>query len=247
MGDRGTAWYRFIRALVRTLVYPALGGFRVLRREHEPLEGPIIVAPVHFSFLDPPIVACSMKRAITFMAKEELFKPFLFGPLIKSLGAFKVRRGSGDTEAIKLAIKLLKEGRAVLMFPEGTRGNGETLGQITAGAAMLAKRTGAKVLPVGIHGTYNVLPKGQSKPKRHRMVVAFGEPFTYADCEVEGDDKATREKFNQLLEDRLLEATRAAGLELKRPLSQKSPEKSLDPAPSNEAVDPAKSESPSHP
>ncbi len=213
--NRGTGWYRFIRGFVKHVILRLLGGMRTLNSSREPAEGALIVAPVHLSFIDPPLVGCAMRRAITFMAKEELFRPFLLGPLIRSLGAFPVRRGAGDTEAIRLAIKLLQEGRAVLMFPEGTRGDGKTLGALTPGIAMLAKRTGARVLPLGLVGTEKVLPRGASKPRRSPMTVVFGETFTYAEvCGGEGDKNA-RNKFNEELERRLLALSAEGGLALK--------------------------------
>lgn len=229
--NKGTAWYRLVRAFCRAVVFRGLGGTRVIQRQNEPLDGALIVAPVHFSFLDPPVVACSLQRAITFMAKEELFKPFLFGPLIRSLGAFPVRRGAGDSEAIRLAIKLLEEGRAVLMFPEGTRGKGDCMGPMTPGVAMLAKRTGARVLPVGIFGTQIVLPKGQSKPRPHRMTVALGESFTWAEICGDSGDKHARELFNEELRKRLLAACAAAGQVFKNDRDTSDPESSPDPEP----------------
>jgi 1-acyl-sn-glycerol-3-phosphate acyltransferase len=233
--NRGTAWYRFIRAAVRTLVFGILGGIKRVHPEREPQDQALIVAPLHFSFLDPPLVACAMRRAITFMAKEELFKPFLIGPLIRSLGAFPVRRGAGDSEAIKIALRLLNEGRAVLVFPEGTRGNGEQMGTLTPGVAMLAKRTGARVLPVGIVGTHEVLPKGRSKPKRAPMTVVFGESFTYAEICGEANDKDARGRFNDELQRRLVEAAAVGGLALRTAPGKSNPIESVDPQPPIEA------------
>lgn len=195
-----------------------------MQTHFEPMEGALIVAPVHFSFLDPPLVACGMRRAITFMAKEELFKPFLFGPLIRSLGAFPVRRGAGDTEAIRIAIKLLQEGRAVLLFPEGTRGRGVEMGKMTPGVAMLAKKTGARVLPVGIVGTHEVLPKGKARPSPHPMKVVYGESFTYAEFAEGRTDKEARVLFNAELERRIAEACQAGGLPIRTAPCSSDPE-----------------------
>lgn len=210
----GTLWYRAVRSFVRATVLNILGPVKIQGQGNEPLDGPTIVAPVHMSYLDPPLVSCCMKRAITFMAKEELFKPG-FGNIIRSLGAFPVQRGSGDTEAIRLALRLLDEGRAVLLFPEGTRGDGLTMGPLTAGVAMLARRTGAKVFPIGINGTNKVWPRKQRWPKRHRITVVFGEPFTYADVVPDPKDKDGRERFNAELATRLHALNEEAGLPLR--------------------------------
>ncbi len=215
MSSRGGPWYRFIRWVAREIAFRSLGGIRVIGRELVPMEGPLLVAPVHFSYLDPPIVACAMDRALSFMAKEDLFRPWWLGPLIRSLGSFPVRRGENDTEAIRLAIHLLKEGRAVLLFPEGTRGFGEKMGGITPGIAMLAKRSGAKVLPVGIVGTERVWPKGSKKLRRSPMTVVIGRPFTYDAVATNESDRENRVLFSRELARRIAELCERGGLPIK--------------------------------
>lgn len=177
----GTLWYRFILFLARHLAFPVLGGFKSIGAKNIPDTGPVIIAPNHMSMLDPPLTACGMNRALTFMAKEELFKPLFLGWLIRSVGAFPIKRGENDTSAIRLALDLLRQGRAALVFPEGTRGNGAVLGPVMPAVIMLAKRTGAAVVPVGITGTDRVLPKGRARPKRGPMTIRYGTPFTWAD------------------------------------------------------------------
>lgn len=215
MDAQGGLWFRFARGVVRHVVMRLLGGYRRRHAERVPMIGPLIVAPVHFSFIDPPLVGCAMPRALRFMAKEELFRAPVFGPLIRSVGSFPVRRGAGDVEAIKLAIELLKAGNAVLVFPEGTRGDGRTLQPINQGVALLAKRSGAPVLPVGVSGTERVLPRGAKFPRRRRMTVVFGEPLRYADVTGDLPDRVARERFGEELARRLIALTREAGLELR--------------------------------
>ncbi len=234
---RGTLWYRFCRAFVRWIVYPALGGLRVVGAQRIPKDGPLIFAPIHFSVLDPPLVAAGSDRAISFMAKIELFSPTWQGALIRSLGAFPVERGSSDSEAIRLALRLLEEGRALLLFPEGTRGDGETLGPIGAGVTMLARRTGAVVVPVGISGTQRVLPKGAKSLRRARMTLVFGEPFSYQDLVDRVGEKEAKAAFALEIQERLLALTAQAGLTLKKPPSSRGLPKSDRPAPSTPPVD----------
>lgn len=189
--------------------------------QNVPQEGGLIVAPVHLSHIDPPAIACTLPRRVNFMAKEELFKVPIFGGIIKSLGSFPVRRGEGDTEAIRHTIGLLENGAAVLVFPEGTRGDGQMIQEMNKGVTLLAKRTGAWVQPVGIVGTHKVLPKGQSKPKRHPVTVAYGNPFRYSDF-VESSDQ--RQAFADELEARIVQLCRENGLPIKsapRPKSSK--------------------------
>jgi 1-acyl-sn-glycerol-3-phosphate acyltransferase len=212
MHPQGGLWYRFVLAVARHLAMPLFGGYRAMHRDRVPMEGPLIVAPVHFSAIDPPLVACAMPRALRFMAKEELFRIPLFGPLIRSVGSFPVRRGAGDVEAIRLALELLRRGHAVLVFPEGARGDGASLLPVSHGVAMLAKRSGALVLPVGISGSERVVPRGAKRPRRARMTVVFGEAMDYADVTGPEGDRAARERFSQALARRLVELTREAGL-----------------------------------
>jgi len=195
-----------------------LGGVKGVHKERIPHSGPLIVAPIHVSHLDPPAVACACSRKIRFMAKEELFKG-LFGRFIRSLGAFPVKRGESDTETIRLTISLLEKGEAVLVFPEGTRGDGKTLQPLNKGVALLAKRTGAKVIPAGIVGTHIALPRGQSKPKRSKIRVIWGEPATYSELATGPDGKESRDHFAEELSRRLIALCQDAGypLEMRTP------------------------------
>ena len=198
MTKHNKAWYSFVNWLVRTVYFGLVtGGLRSIGRENVPRTGAVIVAPIHVSHLDPPATACAMPhRRLRFMAKEELFKG-IFGRIIASLGAFPVHRGEGDTEAIRKSIAMLESGEALLVHPEGTRGDGVRMQAVNKGVAMLAKRTGAPVVPVGIVGSSIVMPRGR-KGRRHRITVVFGEPFTYA--EVASD----RDGFGQVLSERIL-------------------------------------------
>ncbi|HVL39474.1 MAG TPA: lysophospholipid acyltransferase family protein [Fimbriimonadaceae bacterium] len=211
----GTAWYWFVRTLVRYGFFKLTGGLTVHAKQLVPLKGPLIVAPVHFSYLDPPLIACSLPRKLTFMAKEELFRHPIFGWLIRSLGAFPVRRGEGDTESIRNAIAILEGGNALLIFPEGTRGEGQNFQPVNRGVAMLAKRTGAAVLPVGIVGTQIKWGKGGKRPKWARCVVRFVEPLTYAEFAAGRSDREAREAFAAELSRRIVDACRKEGLELR--------------------------------
>jgi 1-acyl-sn-glycerol-3-phosphate acyltransferase len=117
-------------------------------------------------------------------------------------------------EAIRTALKLLQEGKAVLMFPEGTRGEGKRLLQFNKGVAMIAKRSGAPVIPVGISGTHTKWPKGQKKPKRGRTTVIFGKPLRYSDFETAGKESEVREAFSRELERRIVELCHQGGYDI---------------------------------
>lgn len=211
-----SAWYAFVLRLVRNGFFRLVtGGIRSNGEENIPREGAVIFAPNHVSNLDPPAVACGTnKRQLVFMAKEELFKG-IFGKIIASVGAYPVRRGESDTESIRKTIALLEQGRAVLVFPEGTRGDGESMGPINRGVAMLAKRTDAPVLPVGVVGTHVIAPKGGKGLKRHPITIAYGKPFRYSEIATGANERENRELFAQELEKRIRALCAEHGLPLK--------------------------------
>ena len=210
----GTPWYWFIAGLVRKVIFPILGGVSVRGRENIPDSGALLVTPIHLSHIDPPLIGCICTRALRYMAKKELFT-FWLGPLIRSLGAFPVSRGDGDSSAIRTALEELNECNALVIFPEGRRGDAQHIQKLEPGVMMLAKRSSAAVLPVGISGSQRMLPKGSFFPKRHRVTVVFGEPFYYQDFVQEGrSDKETRELFMTELAHRIVVACKEAGLDL---------------------------------
>ncbi len=152
----------------------------VVRPELVPATGPVLLVSNHVSVLDPPFVGAAAPRPLYFMAKEELFRIPLFGRLIRALHARPVRRDGSDTRALKAALALLEEGRALLVFPEGTRGEeGQPPREGKAGVGMLAVLSGAPVVPVFVSGTGAALPRGRSLPRLSRVRVTFGPPLTF--------------------------------------------------------------------
>ena len=136
----------------------------------------------HCSNLDPPTVGWAVGhrtgRIIHFMAKEEMRSWPIIGWLAERSGVFWVRRGEGDRSAQRAALRLLGEGRPIAIFPEGTRSRDATLGEAKPGAALLAIRSGAPLLPVGIGGTERLFPGRSRMPHRTRVVVRIGPIFT---------------------------------------------------------------------
>ena len=206
------AWYGLIAWIAHRLYFGSKGGVEGVGLENVPTDGATIIAPIHLSNLDPPAVASVCPRHLRFMAKQELFKGF-FGWAISSVGAFPVRRGENDTDAIRKAIDILHSGQALLLFPEGERGDGAKLGSINRGVAMLAKRTGAKIVPTAIIGTLAMLPRGAKGARKGHVKIVFGPPFTY-DAIATGQDGKGRDVFARELERRLLELCSQHGLNL---------------------------------
>jgi 1-acyl-sn-glycerol-3-phosphate acyltransferase len=152
----------------------------VVGADRVPREGQLLLASNHLSVLDPALIGSVMPRQLDYMAKTELFQIPGFGALIRRLNAHPVDRSGSDSAALRLALRLLGDGRAVLVFPEGTRGVEGALQPARAGAGMLAALSGAPVMPVYIQGTGRALPKGAALPRPARVTVAFGEPIRFA-------------------------------------------------------------------
>jgi 1-acyl-sn-glycerol-3-phosphate acyltransferase len=147
--------------------------------EWVPREGPLLLASNHSSVLDPAMIGAVLPRELDYMAKTELFRVPGFGALIQRLNAHPVDRTGSDSAALRLALRLLGGGRAVLVFPEGTRGTEGQLQAARAGAGMLAVLSGAPVVPVYIRGSGLALPRGAVWPRPRRVTVTFGAPIRF--------------------------------------------------------------------
>lgn len=152
-------------------------------REHVPATGAVLLVSNHSSLLDPPLIGAVCPRPLTFMAKAELFQVPLFGRLIRALNARPVRREGSDARALKDALRLLEDGRALLVFPEGTRGPEGVLREPKPGAGMLAALSGAPVVPIHISGSGRALPRGTAVPRPAKVIVRFGQPLRFTRSE----------------------------------------------------------------
>jgi glycerol-3-phosphate dehydrogenase (NAD(P)+) len=146
-------------------------------REHIPASGGVILAPNHRSFLDPWVVGICLRRPVYFVAKQELFQKRWMGWFLNSLGAFPIRRGEADAEAMETARLLVERGQAVLIFPEGTRIRRGSLGDAKRGVGRLALETGAPVVPIAVLGTERARRAFIVRPCKVR--VRCGRPLTF--------------------------------------------------------------------
>jgi len=189
--------YNISRLLLR-VVLRLWFGFRVDGREHEPATGPVVIVSNHLSDLDPLIVGSAVKRRVGFMAKQELFEVPGVRWWVSACGAFPVRRGEPDRQALRTAMRLLEGGGVLVMFPEGTRGTTRELRPPEPGAALLALRTGATVLPVAVIGSDEVMPRGSHHLRRATVRVRIGEPIPVPRPSPRPQGKRDREEIDAL-------------------------------------------------
>jgi len=150
-----------------------LMGWKMQGMENMPAEGPVILAINHNSFWDPIVAASSLPRQVFFMAKAELFSIPVLGRILLKLGAFPVKRGQGDMNAIRHSLGILKEGRVLGLFPEGARSTTETIQKGLPGMVLLMEKSKASVVPIKVYGTRRMLIKGWGN-----LAVVVGKPLT---------------------------------------------------------------------
>ena len=145
--------------------------------EHLRTAPPVIVAPVHRSNLDSLIVGTLGRRRLPTLAKESLFKVKPVAWWLAGLGAIPLDRDAADREATRAARQIIDSGRPLMIFPEGTRQSGRTIGTLFDGTVWIAAKTGASIVPVGISGTEDAMPSGARFPKRTTVGVVAAEPI----------------------------------------------------------------------
>jgi len=197
LNPKKTLTYRICAALVwglaKLFFRPSVEG-----AQNIPLSGPVLIAPIHRSNVD---FACSLfisPRKVFFMAKDSLFKVPVLGSALIQLGAFPVKRGTVDREAMRSAEEILNAGHALILFPEGTRKYGPHVEPLHDGAMFIASRTGATVVPVGISGTDRALPDGAKFPRPVKVHVVVGAPIASLEQEGRPSRSAIAQKTEEL-------------------------------------------------
>jgi 1-acyl-sn-glycerol-3-phosphate acyltransferase len=189
--------YRLARVIL-TIPLLVIYRFRGIGVDTVPVQGPVILAPNHFSFLDHFFIAVLLRREVQFMAKSQLFRPPLLDFILSHGGTFPVRRGQQDEEAFITAHSILERGGTVLMYAEGGRSRSKRLGEPKPGLGRLVLESGAPVIPIAIHGSQHVreAKRGRLSPK---VTVHYGDPIAYQQVEHPTREQA-QEVANEVFE-----------------------------------------------
>lgn len=161
---------RFFRAVARGLF-----DYRVVGAEKLQFSGPAIIASNHVSFLDPPLVASTFDEVVHSFARKTLFDHPLAGMILRSWQVVAVDRDKPDTAALKATIRLLRAGKKVLMFPEGTRSRDGQPQAAEAGIGLFIAKSGAPVLPVRLFGAYEAYPRGAKLLRPSQITLVVGD------------------------------------------------------------------------
>lgn len=195
---------KFFRALARIIVglyCVIVYRIKIIGKENVPKDGCLIFCGNHRSYLDPVVIILTAPRELRFMAKEELRKNPIFRPLCTLFSVIYVKRDSKDITPLKEALKTLKNGGCIGIFPEGTRnGLEKNNGEMKEGAAYLALKTGAKLVPIGI--------VGKAKPF-HKNQIIFGSPIDISEYQTKDKDqeKINKEKVTEIIKEEILKLT----------------------------------------
>ncbi|MEX1324797.1 MAG: lysophospholipid acyltransferase family protein, partial [Synechococcaceae cyanobacterium] len=187
------------------------GGGRRCGHGQVPQEGALVVVANHGSHLDPPLLGHALGRPVAFMAKAELFRVPLLGPIIRACGAYPVSRGASDREAIRTAGDRLDEGWAVGVFIDGSRQRDGRVNHPQAGAALLAARAGVPLLPVAILNSHRALGPGQrhlrAVPVHIRIGTPIPPPASRRRADLDASTAACQHQINALLDQGLIDAS----------------------------------------
>ena len=200
MTERWLVW-KSVQCVARILS-TVLFDLKVYGLENIPRRGGALIVCNHQSFLDPIVMNVRLRRPLSYIAKAELFENAFMDWLLRSVGAFPVRQGSGDVGAVRQSIRRLREGRLLNLFPEGARTPDGEIGRIEKGVALIDRRAHVPVVPAVIVGAYQAWPCNRTLPCPWPVRIVFGPPMNLADLDpdeiVQKVDGTLRGMFHEL-------------------------------------------------
>jgi len=207
-------WYKFIRGLCK-LFSLVFFRYRASGQDNIPTDGAFLLVSNHQSFLDPIFCAIAIKRPLHFLARDSLFRNWFFGRAIRSVNAIPVSRGKADIATMKKIISILKQGRGVCLFPEGTRCEDGRIRPFKPGLGLLCRRGNAAIVPVVIEGAFECWPRHKKIFRPGAVInIRYDKPITFEQVK-----NMTNEELAELLTTRLRTMQNEIRLELgKEPL-----------------------------
>jgi 1-acyl-sn-glycerol-3-phosphate acyltransferase len=189
-------------------IYASYFRWRVFNPENVPLQGGVILASNHASFIDPPLVGAGLRRGINYLARESLFRFPGMGALLHSWSAVPVDRDGGGARGLKAILDRLLKGGAIILFPEGTRTKDGNLQPARSGIGLTVIKSTAPVVPVRVFGTYAAWGRHLTIPRPYRIAVKYGRPLDFAELRAEAKacDKARLKEIYQQVADEIMAA-----------------------------------------
>ena len=182
--------------------------WRAFGAENVPLQGGVILASNHASFLDPPLVGAGLKRGINFLARESLFRFLMMGAVLRSWNVVPVDREGGGAKGLKNILGRLLNGSGIILFPEGTRTKDGQLQPARSGIGLTVIKSTAPVVPVRVFGTFEAYGRKHKFPRPHRLAVKYGRPMNFEILRVEAKtcDKVRLKEIYQQVADEIMAA-----------------------------------------
>jgi 1-acyl-sn-glycerol-3-phosphate acyltransferase len=189
-------------------MYATYFRWRVFGAEHVPLQGGVILASNHASFLDPPLVGSGLKRDINYLARESLFRYPGIGALLRSWNSVPVDRDGGGAKGLKIILNRLLDGNGIILFPEGTRTKDGKLQPARSGIGLTVIKSTAPVVPVRVFGTFEAYGRNHKFPRPHQVTVKYGRPMNFEALRAEAKtcDKTRLKEIYQQVADEIMAA-----------------------------------------
>jgi 1-acyl-sn-glycerol-3-phosphate acyltransferase len=171
--------------------------YRVIGREKIPREGGLLLAMNHQSFLDPPLAGIACEREIFYLARKSLLEWPVLGALFPAMNVIPYDQEGSDMSALKTVIRMVKEGHATVIFPEGTRSRDGNLQPAQSGLGMVVAKTLVPVVPLRIFGAFEAFPRGGKRLRWSPIRVVVGDVLRFATRDFEGPSKAAYARVSE--------------------------------------------------
>jgi 1-acyl-sn-glycerol-3-phosphate acyltransferase len=190
------------------MIFATCFRWRVFNAGRVPARGPVILASNHASYLDPPLVGSPLPRDVNYLARESLFRFPGVGRLLRSWNSVPVDRDGGGAAGLKAIMGRLREGGAIVLFPEGTRSRDGSLQRARSGIGLTVIKSAAPVIPVRVFGTFAALGRDMRFPRPRRVMVKYGRPMDFRSLREEAGvcDRARLREIYQQVADELMAA-----------------------------------------